>query len=123
MEIGRWFRFCSNDFIHCYDFELAKEQWDRRIKRFNYDNIVIKKGFSTNLPCEEKTYFESFENVPSKKTLLYLGDDCAVSGQFRTNRFKWSQIEAPRVDFFNYNDYVRHNYLWDLDILKLLVDG
>lgn len=108
------------ELVHNVDFNEAIEQWNRRRKRINYDNIFVKMGFSSNISkAKLDNYISTFNNVPYNKILFYYGDSY-VKGVFKTDRFIWRQVSGDRVDSFNYNDYCRGEYHIDLDILKLL---
>lgn len=108
-------------FVHNIDFAEAKEQWDRRRKRINPNNLFIKMGFSSNID-EEKClkYISAFNSVEYKKVLFYYNKNLSIDGQMLTNRFLWRQKSGNRVDFFDYNEYLRGSYFWDLDLLKML---
>lgn len=111
--------------IHCYSFSNALEQWNRRIKRINRNNIFVKMGFSnaTN-PKQKKEWIEAFGKVKHKKVLFYNGqEEMPEIFKEANGRFIWTQMTADRVDDFDYNDYLRGNYFWDLDLLKMLTEG
>ena len=46
--------FVEIQFVHCYNFSNALEQWNRRIKRINRSNIFVKMGFSNASDKEKK---------------------------------------------------------------------
>lgn len=54
-------------FLHYHSFEEAKEKWDRRKNRINYDNLIVKfndqNGFQPH-------HFDVFENLPFKNKLF-----------------------------------------------------
>ncbi len=105
-------------FVHNADFAEARHQWDKRMARINPDNLFIKMGLTVT-EKNKHLYLEAFEKVPYHKILFYFGAE-EVEGAFKTERFIWRQKSQARVDTFNYNDYLRGNYWWDLDLLKLL---
>ena len=49
--------------LHYHDKSIAKEKWNRRIKRVNWDNLIIK--FSYMNLCEER-HVQAFEQITSK---------------------------------------------------------
>ena len=121
-KLGKNGDFVQLQLVHCDHFHIALEQWDRRIRRINRNNLFVKMGFSNNTPEEDKKYyFESFKSVPYNKVMFYNGME-HIDGVFNSGneRFIWSQTTADRVNLFSYNDYCRVNYFFDLDLLKLL---
>lgn len=48
-------------FLHYFSENEAKEKWDRRKKRINYDNLIIK--FSNMNLCTEK-HLQEFDSLP-----------------------------------------------------------
>lgn len=78
--IGRLNEKIEIIFLHYCDIFEAKQKWDRRKKRINFDNIIIKcndqNGFS------QKNYTD-FINLPYKNKILFTAnldycDDCCV---------------------------------------------
>jgi len=112
-------------FVHYCSFSSALEQWNRRIKRINRNNIFVKMGFSNADASENKEeWIQAFKNVNYKKILFYNGKDNLPEMFNQANeRFIWSHESAQMVFNYNYNYYCMYNYYWDLDLLKLLVDG
>ncbi len=107
--------------VHEHTFAQAKEKWDRRRERINYDNIFIKMGFTTNLDEEcKKKCFSAFDKVNTKKILVYYGDR---DDAFITERFIHHDRYYGRVEWFDYNAYFRLQYFNDINIFNLLVDG
>lgn len=54
-------------FLHYSSFEKAREDWDRRKKRVNYDNIVV---IMTDWEIRTKETIEAFGRLPYPKILL-----------------------------------------------------
>lgn len=54
--------------LHYPTFEEAKEKWERRAKRINYDNLIVK--FSRQNLCTDK-HVEDFLNLPFKKKICF----------------------------------------------------
>ncbi len=117
-QLGNTERNVNLKFVHNANFTEAKLQWDRRIKRINVNNLFIKMGF-TSSEKDKQLLLNSFENVPYNKILFYNGDE-KIEGAFKTERFIWRQQQSKRIDYFNYNDFLRSSYYLDLDLLKLL---
>ena len=111
----------SLELVHSACFAEAKEEWERRKNRINPDNLFVKMGFSSNIPDEKRDkYLEAFDKVNLKKILFYYSDSLQISDMMYTDRFFWKETTARRVEYFSYNDYLRLNYYWDLNVLKLL---
>jgi len=117
-KIGEGSKCVQMQLIHNTCFEEAKQQWDRRKKRMNLNNLFIKMGFAR---CEEncQLYLKAFERCKFRKILFYNGEE-VVENAFKTNRFIWRETTADSVEHFNYNEYMRLNCHMSLDILKLL---
>ena len=109
------------NFIHSLNGEDVRNQWDRRLKRVNYNNIFIKMGFRSNLPDEEKNrYIDSYRKIKQKKILFYYGND--VEDSFKTDRFISYKAEDV-VSSFNYDTYMQVNYHYDINLFDLLLYG
>lgn len=55
-------------FLHYSSFAEAKEKWDRRKARVNYDNLIIKYNDQNQF---EECDFYSFEKLPYKNKLFF----------------------------------------------------
>ena len=96
--------------VHNSCFEEALEQWNRRIKRINFNNMFVKMGFSSNIDALKKEKcISSFNATSYKKILFYYGDE-KINDAFKTERFFVEELKNKRVEMFNYNDYLRLNY-------------
>ena len=124
-QLGADGDFVELKFVHCYNFSNAIEQWDRRVKRINRNNLFVKMGFSNATKPEQKEeWLEAFRKVNYKKVLFYNGkEEMPEIFKEANGRFIWSQMTADRVDYFDYSDYLREHYHWDIDLLKMLTDG
>lgn len=110
------------NFVHSLTFEDAKKQWERRITRINWDNIFVKFGLLSNVDSELKEISqEAFDNCEYKKIFAFYGDD--IRGSYETERFIWSEKNNKNVKYIHFVDYFRNFYAYDIDVLKLLVDG
>lgn len=69
-------------FVHYHTFEEAKQKWNRRKKRINWDNLIVKFNdqnlFSeedyyafAELPYENKVFFTANKNLKCKKDVVY----------------------------------------------------
>lgn len=116
-SLGDKNRKVEMQFVHNGSFREAKEQWDRRKQRINEQNLFIKMGFSI---CDKKDeWLTIFKNLNYKKILFYNGDT-DIKQVIKTERFIWSNINANKVGTYDYNDYLRDYYIYELDLLKML---
>ncbi len=89
-------------FLHYASFEEAKATWDRRKKRVNYDNLLVKyndqNGFAEGdyeafaaLPYRHKVFFTANEHLAGKPDTVffrryreegYVIDDIKTSGRY-----------------------------------------
>ena len=86
-------------FLHYASKDEAKEKWNRRIKRINYDHLIIKNsyqnGFSDdmikdfeNLPYENKICFVHKPSFTGKSIRYYKGYENCQELLNDTNDFK-----------------------------------
>lgn len=57
-------------FVHYKDEKEAKEKWDRRLKRVNWDNLIIK--FNDQNGCTEKQIMEFNKITKHKKMICFV---------------------------------------------------
>lgn len=57
-------------FLHYKDPEIAKEKWDRRVNRINWDNLIIK--FSYMNFCND-SHIHQFEKIQGIKKFCFSG--------------------------------------------------
>lgn len=108
--------------IHNETFEKAKEQWDRRKKRINNENIFVKFGFNSIIDDDIKKYcINSYEQVKYKKILVYYGDESELT--FKSERFIWEQTKNGTVELFNYNWWFLNSWIKEVNIFNLLTTG
>ncbi|MCM1120962.1 MAG: DUF1919 domain-containing protein [Eubacterium sp.] len=117
-KLGKNGKYVEIKFIHNADFNEAKQQWDRRKKRINKDNLFVKMGCSIS-DLDIKYQLSVFDDCKYNKILFYNGDE-DIMGKCNTNRFIWQAKKAGRVNSFFYPNYMRGNYMYVIDILKLL---
>ena len=108
------------EFHHAVTFAEAKNEWDRRLKRINPQNIFVKNGFSQAEKGHE-LWLESFRKVLYPKILLYYGET-DIREAFRTECLFTQYRNSGFVSNFNYNAMVREamKRAMIMDILKLL---
>ena len=117
-QLGNSDKNVKMNLIHNISFAEAKEQWERRKERINYNNLFVKMGFENSEKNCEK-WIDAFNSLDHKKVLFYNGEK-EVDRSFKTERFYWRQSKLSRVQQYSYNDFVRASYYWEMDILKLL---
>lgn len=118
-RLGEKDDYVQLQFTHNTSFQEAKEQWNRRKKRMNLNNLFIKMGFKA---AEENkdSYINAFKQCRYKKILFYSGEE-DIEGKIYTDRFLWyNQIAQRCVVDYDYTEYLRLNYIYAVDVLKLL---
>lgn len=56
-------------FLHYHSEEEARDKWERRCKRINYDRLLVK--FSEQNNCETK-HLKAFEELPFKNKICFV---------------------------------------------------
>lgn len=117
-RLGDSEKYVQIQFVHHTDFNEAAQQWNRRKQRINQDNLFVKMGAGIS---DENLmfYLNIFDKCKYRKILFYNGDE-NIKGQLKTERFIWQAQKANCVDAYLYRDYMRNNYMFVVDILKLL---
>lgn len=120
--LGEGDKKVSMELIHNISFEEAKQQWERRQKRVNFNNIFVKLGM--NKKDNWETYIDVFDRLQYKKICFfpYMRDkEGYISSALYT---KWRQVNymSSRVDSYDINDWLRapKNMRSAIDILALL---
>ena len=117
-QLGREDKTVQLILNHNINFAEAKEQWDRRKKRININNLFIKFSFESSDEQREK-YLKAFENIPYNKVLFYNGDT-TIKQVMNTERYIWRNKVTNRVNYYSYANFMRTSYFWEMDTLKLL---
>lgn len=93
-------------FSHENSFKEAKEKWDRRKTKVNYDNIFVM--YDTHMYCEEMDCYE-FENFKYKNKVIFIYDKYKklVKNNFLFNFYNKEKYN-PNI-FFNQS----HNFLFN----------
>lgn len=94
-------------FLHYKDPEIALDKWQRRVKRVNYNNIILK--FSYMNECND-FLFEKFMSIQGIKKIGFKGGN----GEKHTDLFYYPEYKTPviRDDTFYWNKY--------LDVISLI---
>lgn len=96
-------------FLHYSSFAEAKDKWERRKKRINWNNLIIKYNdqnlFSLEdyytfekLPYKNKIFFTGNKQLKNKKDVVYL--DCFESQGYAVDDIK------PSRKYFNIKNYL-----------------
>ena len=56
-------------FAHYHDADTAKEKWNRRVSRINWDNLIFKFSYMNHATKEDLEIFDSSE-LPGKKVMF-----------------------------------------------------
>ncbi|UXC62734.1 DUF1919 domain-containing protein [Ligilactobacillus agilis] len=67
-------------FLHYDTFEEAKDKWNRRVKRINKENMVVKFNDQNEF---KKEYFDLFDKLSYKHKIFYTGDK-TIKSQYGT---------------------------------------
>lgn len=106
--------------VHCTNFEDALKQWNRRMQRFNEDNLFVKLYIPGTLPKDTvDRYVSVFNELPYKKILLYTGNE-ENEVSFKSCRFLNRRGKEAFVVSYKYDNYFLYDYLMDVDVLSLL---
>ena len=102
-------------FMHYKTFEEAKQKWEERLKRVDFNNLFILQTLSKN-PTDEDIY--RFEKLPYKNKMLILGHNKWKAKNVVEN--KAYQVEEPvagailqyergtsKKRYMDYVDYVK----------------
>ncbi len=110
------------ELIHNISFDEARQQWERRQKRVNFDNIFVKFGW--NKKDNWEFYRNVFDKVQYKKICFfpYERDKQGYISSGFYARWKWWIDTRGRVDSYNINDWTRDPkcICGAIDILALL---
>lgn len=93
-------------FLHYRSENEAREKWNRRKQRINWDNIAIKMS-EQNL-CNEMILHE-FDKLPYKKKIAFVAKNYNIDSQiiWGKNGIKNGQVSIDTVDFKKYINIVK----------------
>lgn len=105
------------NFNHHMNFISAKNDWDRRKERMNYNNLFIKWDLSKNSPVLEK----QFDILPYKNKICFTIADTDYESSKAIPRYLWKCKNIP-VDGLNFPIYIQNMECLkkSVDILSLL---
>lgn len=95
-------------FLHYKNKEEAKQKWQRRIKRINWNNLIIK--FSEMNNCKEE-HLLNFDKLPYNKKIMFVSKQNHIykSGIYYKG---YEDIGQVKDDVFYWNKYI--------DIVRLI---
>lgn len=105
--LGENDRQVQMELIHNISFDEASQQWKRRQKRINFDNIFVK--FGLNKTSDWEFYINIFDSLQYKKICFFpfIRDKEGYINSGLYARWKWQNNMRGRVDSYDINDYVR----------------
>ena len=109
-------------FVHSMSFAEAKSDWERRLKRINWDNIFVKITLTEQVPNYEK-YLEQYKDLPYPKVCFFtknLGGGVAYIKQFEQYIRKTGNINPLAYGHLLFD---MSWFLKSVDLLKLLNGG
>ena len=120
--LGENERQIQMELIHNISFDEAKQQWERRQKRINFNNIFVKFGF--NKKDNWKICMNAFDSLPYHKICFfpYVRDkEGYINSGVYARWLQWNHMRK-RVDSYDINDYIRNpeQIRKTIDILSLL---
>lgn len=113
-------------FMHALSFADAKEQWNKRKARVNYENIFVKMAINGDQAYQQE-YLEAFRNISYKKICFFAGienwsKDIPITYLTRFEAVNFIGNNKRYICDYSYDAYVRniYNLLYSMDIFKLL---
>ena len=96
-------------FLHYNSFQEAKEKWDRRKKRVNFDKLIVK--FNDQNLCNDMVIKE-FCKLPYKNKICFVAKalpykECVFLKKYRGKSFVKDDIYHSRK-YFDIIDYINH---------------
>lgn len=92
-------------FLHYSTFAEAKEKWERRCKRINWDSLIVKNAEMNDCTAE---IVRQFEELPFKNKFIYTAQDYGVQSHviFREYLGK-DQVKDDTTLFNKYIDLIK----------------
>ena len=106
-------------FDHYSNFEKAKEKWDERKKKVNYDNVYIMMEFYDGIHNEE--LIKLFEKVPYKNKMILTHKDHNEEYTTCIHQFD-DDLDMNEIGgkIFRYNELTGKRYYEEFDYIKFL---
>lgn len=106
------------NFNHYSNFEEAKKAWDRRVKRFNFKNYIVKKTIYDDDDAKR------FSELPIKNKVGFYNKELKLDGIICLKNFNKSIYFKSSCDFGSYVralSQIPIGGLREYDIFKLLI--
>lgn len=88
-------------FLHYASPTIAKEKWERRIKRIDWENLFIKYDCGKDYADQESV--ENFLKLPYKNKLVIGKDNFGNDEVFILNNYSYDAVEQFRNCFNSFN--------------------
>lgn len=92
-------------FLHYRDPAIAKDKWERRVARVNFDNLIIKNSYMCR--CDDQCVLD-FQAIQGYKKIMFVPKE--YSGKDKTDLiYIPSRIHSPTDlgdDVFDFNKYI-----------------
>lgn len=108
------------NFIHAINFAKAREEWDKRRKRINNNNILVKMSIGGS---NEEYILKEYENTPFEYKYCFCSYESDSPCTIHLPRYEWSlKQEKKFVQSYAYDFYIRRmDYqALSIDLLKFL---
>lgn len=102
--------------FHYNSFKQAKEAWEKRISRINYDNLFVK------MTLTDISQVSCFERIPFKNKVGFFYKPVESESVFYLPRYTWRILNKADVYGYDLAAYVRDTeyFTHSCDILKML---
>lgn len=87
--------------LHFHSVKEAKEKWERRCKRVNYDNLIYK--LSEMDYCTEK-HLKDFDALPAKKKITFVCKDYKLQSQIVCS--EWTKYGRVKNDTKKFKKHI-----------------
>lgn len=108
------------NFNHHCEFDAAKEDWNRRLKRMNYDNIFVKYEITS----EDYDYLQRFSSLPYRK-VIFTPADYNMEGCRSIPRYQWRCHNRTKEGTDTFPVFIRNMdyFLATVNVLDMLGGG
>lgn len=94
-------------FLHYMDPEIAKAKWMKRIKRINWDNMIIKFSYMNDCDDEMIHEFEKIVDTLPVKSFVFVGKDFDYPNAIKIPASADGQIANDTLYWNRYIDVVK----------------